>query len=78
MNTQVSNVTGYSSYKMVCHCEQYLGIMFTMKVMVDQIVIEKKIYEQNIQGVSVIRKYPNGETFAVGKLVLVYHLLRSV
>ena len=63
---------------MVYHCEKYLEIMFKIKAMMDQIIIEKEIYEQNTQWVRERRKYPNDETFAVRKLVLVYHLLGSV
>ena len=37
--------------------------------------MEKKIYEQNTHWVGERRKYSNGETFAVRKLVLVYHSL---
>ena len=78
MNTQVSNVAGYSPYspyKMVYHCEQ---IMFKIKSNDGPKNHRKKIYEQNTQWVRERRKYPNDETFAVRKLVLVYHLLRSV
>ena len=38
-------------------------------------IMEKKIYEQNTHWVGERRKYPNEETFAVRKLVLVYHPL---
>ena len=78
MNTQVTKVKGYSPCEMVYHCEQYLLIMFKIKAMMDQRIIEKKIYEQNTQWVRERRKYLNYETFAVRKLVLVYHLLGSM
>ena len=52
--------------------------MFKIKAMMDQIIIEKEIYELNTQWVRKKRKYQNNETFAVRKLVLVYHLLGSV
>ena len=45
--------------------------------MMDQRIIEKKIYEQNTQWVRERRKYPNEETFAVRELVLVYDFLGS-
>ena len=63
---------------MVYHCEQYLEIMFKIKAMMYQIIIEREIYEQNTQWVRERRKYPNDETFAVRKLVLGYRLLGSV
>ena len=63
---------------MVYHCEQYLQIMFKIKIMMDQIIIAKEIYEQNTQWVRERRKYPNDKIFGVGKLVLVYHFLGSV
>ena len=45
--------------------------------MMDQRIIEKRIYEQNTQWVKGRRKYPNEETFAVRKLVLVNDFLGS-
>ena len=58
--------------------EQYLEIMFKRKVMMDQIIIEKKTNEKNAQWIREMRKCPNHETFAVCDLVLVYHPLGSV
>ena len=52
--------------------------MFKIKAMMDQRIIEKEIYEQKTKWVRESRKYPSDETFAVRKLVLVYHLLKSV
>ena len=76
MNTQVTKVKGYSPYKMVFHCEQ---IVFKIKAMMDQKrIMEKKIYEQNTHWVGERRKYPNEETFAVRKLVLVYNPLGTI
>ena len=75
MNTQVTRVKGYSLCEMVYHCEQ---ILFKIKAMMDQIIIEKKNYEQNTQWVKERRKYSNDETFAVKILVLVYYLLGSM
>ena len=76
MKTQVTKVTGYSPYKMVFHCEQ---IMFKIKSNDGpKRIMEKKIYEQNTHWVGERRKYPNEETFAVRKLVLVYHFLGSI
>ena len=46
--------------------------------MIDQLILDRKTYEKNIQWVREMRKYPNHETFAVGDLVLVYHPLGSV
>ena len=40
--------------------------------------MEKKIYEQNTQWVRDRGRYPNEETFAVRKLVLVYHPLGTI
>ena len=52
--------------------------MFKEKAMMDQIIIEKKTYEKNIQWVREMRKNPKHETFTVGDLVLVYHPISSV
>ena len=46
--------------------------------MMDQKNHRKEIYEQNTQWVRERRKYPNEETFAVRKLVLVYDFLGSI
>ena len=58
--------------------KQYLELMFKRKAMMDQIIVERKSYEKDTQGISERRKYPNHETFSVGDLVLVYHPLGSV
>ena len=99
MNTQASQVTGFSPYEMVYHSEppdlfnfnykpeqtginvstkQYLEQMFKRKVLMDQMVVERKSYEKNTQWIRELRKYPNHETFSVGDLVLVHHPLGSV
>ena len=58
--------------------EQYLEIMKKRKDLVDQLIIDRKTYENNTQWVREMRKYPNHETFAVGDLVLVNYPLGSV
>ena len=99
MNTQVSQVTGFSPYEMVYHSEppdlfnfnykpeqtginvstkQYLDQMFQKKVLMDQLIVERKSYEKNTQWIRELRKYPDHETFSVGDLVMVYHPLGSV
>ena len=99
MNTQVSQVTGFSPYEMVYHSEppdlfnfnykpeqtginvstkQYLEQMFKKKVLMDQLIVERKSYEKNTQWIRELRKYPDHETFSVGDLVMVYHPLGSV
>ena len=99
MNTQVSQVTGFSPYEMVYHSEppdlfnfnykpeqtsinvstkQYLEQMLKKKVLMDQLIIERKPYEKNTQWIRELRKYPHHETFSVGDLVIVYHPLGSV
>ena len=99
MNTQVSQVTGFSPYEMLYHSEppdlfnfnykpeqtginvftkQYLEQMFKKKVLMDQMIVERKSYEKNTQWIRELRKYPNYETFSVGDLVMAYHPLGSV
>ena len=99
MNTQVSQVTGFSPYEMVYHSgppdlfnfnykpeqtginvstKQYLDQMFKKKVLMDQLIVERKSYEKNTQWIRELRKYPDHETFSVGDLVMVYHPLGSV
>ena len=46
--------------------------------MMNQRIIEKRIYEQNTQWVKGRGRYPNKETFAVRELVLVYHPLGTI
>ena len=71
MNTQVSQVTGFTPYEMVYHSEppdlfnfnykpeqtginvstkQYLEQMFKKKVLMDQMVVERKSYEKILNG----------------------------
>ena len=52
--------------------------MFKKKVLMDQLIIERKSYEKNTQWIRELRKYPDHETFSVGDLVMVYHPLGSV
>ena len=99
MNTQVSQVTGFSPYEMVYHSEppdlfnfnykpeqtginvstkQYLDQMFQKKVLMDQLIVERKSYEKSTQWIRELRRYPDHETFSVGDLVMVYHPLGSV
>ena len=48
------------------------------KVLMDQMIVERKSYEKNTQWIRELRKYSYHETFSVGDLVLVYHQLGSV
>ena len=77
MNTQVSQVTGFSPYEMFYHSEppdlfnfnykpeqtginvstkQYLDQMFKKKVLMDQLIVERKSYEKNTQWIRELRK----------------------
>ena len=52
--------------------------MFKKKVLMDQLIVERKSYEKNTQWIRELRKYPDHEIFSVGDLVMVYHPLGSV
>ena len=58
--------------------KQYLDQMFQKKVLMDQLIVERKSYEKNTQWIRELRKYPDHEAFSVGDLVMVYHPLGSV
>ena len=51
--------------------KQYLEQMFKKKMLMDQMIVERKSYEKNTQWIRELRKYPNHETFSVGGLVMV-------
>ena len=58
--------------------KQYLDQMFQKKVLMDQLIVERKSYEKNTQWIRELRKHPDHEAFSVGDLVMVYHPLGSV